>query len=117
MTRLMHAGQAISATDQLRLPNGLPILICIDTLCCPQCSAELNWLADFNQNLLQGSKRADRVQIIVVSQMSDAEQFSFHFSLAVGDYCAELIAKLPHDHAGIDAIGRLDSSEGSRRTR
>ena len=64
--------------------------------------------------MFQRGQNANRVQIIVVADVSDAEKLSLHFRLSVGHDRAKLVAEAFADGGGIGA-GR--GSDGSQRGR
>jgi len=71
---------------------------------------------DCGQHLLQRAQNSDRVQIIKVAQMRDAEQLALHFALPVGDDGSKIVAELFHDGSLIDSLGRFDGSQRGGRS-
>jgi hypothetical protein len=72
----------------------------------------------FGYYVFEGGQNSHRVQIIVVTNVSDAEKLSFHFRLSVGHDRAKLLAEKSANGGGIGAARGGDGSQRGRwRTR
>ncbi len=88
----------------------------IDFLRCPHRRAVLDVLAgDLGQHVFERAQNADRVEIVVVPNVRDAEQLAFHLALSVGDDRIKAFAELLHDLAGVDPVRRADRGQRGRR--
>ena len=61
--------------------------------------------------LLQARRTSHNIEVVVVTKMGDAEEFALHLALAVGDDCAEGLAEVFHQGAGIDSCWRDDRGD------
>src|ERR1700733_12639037 len=66
--------------------------------------------------MLQRADDTDRVHVVVVAKMRDAEQLALHVALAVGHDDGKALAKLFHDRTGVDAFGRENRGASGGRT-
>src|SRR5947209_17649714 len=64
--------------------------------------------------VLKSGQNSDRVQIIVVTDVGDAEELALHFPLAVGYHRIEGLAEFLHNLAGVESVRRSDSRQRSR---
>src|SRR3954463_4552227 len=82
-----------------------------------QAGTVLHWpAAHCAENLFQGTDDANGVEIVVIPDVSDAEQLAFHLTLAISYDRGKRVSELFHDGAGIDASRSRDCSQRSRRT-
>src|SRR5689334_3789515 len=78
--------------------------ISIDLLCCPQSSAQFDWPSHSRQYLFQSPNCRNRIQIIVVAEMRDANELALHLTLSICDDRAKVVAECFYDVAGIHAV-------------
>src|ERR1044071_1303581 len=71
----------------------------IDLLCGPQSSSKFYRPAHLGKHLLQRANRGNRIQIVVITKMGNAEKLPLHLSLSVGHNRAKVIAECLHDVA------------------
>ena len=73
---------------------------------------------DRGQHVLERRQNPDRIQIIVVADVGDAEQLALHVALSVGHHCRERLAEFLHDLAGVESRRSIDRGQrGARRRR
>ena len=60
------------------------------------------------EHVFQGAQNADRIQVVVVSDVGDAEELAFHLALSVRHNRVERLAEFLDDFAGVDSVGRRD---------
>src|SRR5215472_4230229 len=70
-----------------------------------------------SQHLLERRQDPDRIQVVVIPQVRDAEQLAFHLPLPVGHRSRERLAELFHHSTRIQPVGRLDRGQRRRRSR
>src|SRR5450755_663653 len=109
----------IPFTSKVHLPRrqyrlGTPS---INLLRCPHPGAVLHTLArNLRQHMLKRAQDTDGIEIVVIPNVSDAEQLPLHLALPIGDHGIERLAKLLHDLAGIDSLRRTDRRQRRRRS-
>src|ERR1700688_5084551 len=64
--------------------------------------------------MLERSQNTNRVQIVVVADVRDAEHLALHIALAVGYHCVKGLAKFLNDLSGIESIRRTNRGECGR---
>ncbi len=82
----------------------------IDFLSCANCRAVLDRLSGHTgEYVFERGQDANRIEIVVVSQVRDAEELSLHLALTVRHDCGEAVAKLFYDCAGVCARWAIES--------
>src|SRR6185437_1133655 len=74
--------------------------------------AKRNRQALRRENDLKLRDHREQIREIEITEVRDAENLTFHRSLAVGNDRAEAVAEFLHDDAGIEALRRADSRDG-----
>ncbi len=62
--------------------------------------------------MLQRTQNADRIQIVVVADVRDAENLAFHFTLAISDNGIERVAEFLNEFSGINSVRGANCGEG-----
>src|SRR5258708_40377373 len=70
---------------------------------------------DLCQHVLQSAENTDRVEIVLVADVRDAEQLPLHLALAVGYDRVEGLAKLFHDLSRVESFRSTDRCQRRRR--
>src|SRR3954451_15707421 len=106
-------------------PAIIPLLLCqqrclvtarVDLLCrAHRCAIFHVLVADSRQHVLERAQDADRVEIVVVPDVSDPEQLALHLSLAVRHHGVERLAEFLHDLAGVEPIRSSNRRKSSGR--
>src|SRR4029077_7725081 len=71
----------------------------VNLLRCPQAGAQFHLVPDLRQHLLQRPDGGNRIQVVVVAEMRNAEELTLHLALAVRNHRAKAITECPHDIA------------------
>src|ERR1700704_4578229 len=84
----------------------------VDFLRCLQSASKVNRLpSSFCDHVLKRGQHSNRIQIIVIAEVGDAEKLSFQLCISIGHDCAKFLSEEFANRCGVGSRGSRDCSE------